>query len=148
MQLRGGVVTEDALPCARDLVFLSSGERGEESVAHAGEMGRRAGRESIESSIGDAREDLAAVAFSRAPFDETFALKALNQPCDACAAEQSRIGQLGHSHLVARREAQLNEDVVRAQREAMSTLELGVELFDDARVHAEEPEPCSAFVGV
>ena len=103
----------------------------------------RARASSASPGVGQHREAAAAVGHAGVADDQALALEPVDEARDARAAQQHAVGQLGHPQPLARRRLQVDQDVVRRQREIVRRQQLGVELADQGGVHAEEATPCA-----
>ena len=145
---RGGGARPDALPEPGQLLELVVREVAQEALADAVEVGRARAREQRLAGVGQHREAAAAVGRAGVADDQALALEPVDEARDARAAQQHAVGQLGHPQPLARRRLQVDQHVVRRQREIVRRQQLGVELADQGGVHAEKPRHAPSSTGV
>jgi hypothetical protein len=116
-------------------------EVAEEALADAGEVGRPRVGEQLVALVRQDREAAAPVGRARVAHQQPLALEAVDQPRHAGAREQHAVGQLGHPQPAPGRGAQVDQDVVVAQRERVRLLELGIQRAHERRVRPQHPAP-------
>ena len=96
----------------------------------------------------DLGEVAARVVLTLDALEQPVPLEPVNQPGEAAAADQHRIGQLGHAHAAFRGVGQEQQDLVGRQRQAVRPGQLGIEPLRELGVDAQHPAPCRQLLGV
>ena len=108
---------------------LVAREAAQEQPADPVEVGlARRARRARRPSRRDLREQAARVALAALAPQEPLALEPVHQPRQAAAAEQHRVGELGHAHAALVGVVQEQEHLVGRERQVVLARELGVEL--------------------
>jgi dihydrofolate reductase len=132
---------EHRAPDRGQLLRLLLREALEEALLDAGNVRGRSLRHDLEAAVGEPRVDLPRVGFTPLPLHEPAALESVDQSGQPAAAEDDCVRELGHPEPPVGDEAELNEHVVRGEREAVLLLQLGVERPHDLGVAPEEAGP-------
>ena len=88
--------------------------------------------------LGDRRERAARVTRALGALDQALVLEPRDEPAQPAAAEEHGVGERGHSQPALGRLVELDEDVIRADRQAVLPRQLLVELAHQVRVRAQE----------
>ncbi|GAC1658736.1 MAG: hypothetical protein NVS4B13_02210 [Candidatus Elarobacter sp.] len=86
-------------------------------------------------------ERAAGVGLARDALDQPVAGEPVDEPGQTAAAEKHRLGEIAHPHPPALAVPQVQQHLIRSQRQRVRLLELGVELLDERRVRAQQSAP-------
>jgi hypothetical protein len=113
----------------------------QEERAHAGEVGRTRGGEHLCAGWRQDREGAAGVARARLPADQALALQAVGQAREARAAEDDRRREVAHPHAPVLGVVEIEQDLVGAQRQSVSGVEVGVQRLGQRRMGTQHAAP-------
>src|SRR5581483_1099464 len=124
-----------------ELLVLVVAELGAEELLQVGEVRRPRLLELLEPGLGERRVRHAGVGGAVLLLHPARALEAVQETRDPRGAEDDRPRDVDPPHAPARREVDLDEDVVVTQRESVPALQAGGQLPGQGRIRPQKPDP-------
>ena len=111
-------------------------------------MGAAGGEERLDAGVGENGVQAAAVGLAALAGDQAVADEPVDDAGDAAHGQEDGVGELVHPQPASGRAVEVEQHLVRAERETVLELELSVELANEVGVHAQQSAPGSKLDGV
>ena len=116
-------------------------EATEEMLSDASQVGGSGALEPLAPFVGEPGVGTAPIVWAGVPLDEAAGREAVDETGQPTAAEQQPIRERSHPQRLLRRLGEVEKNLVGTERQAVLSLELGVERRDHAAVCDEHPAP-------
>jgi hypothetical protein len=141
------VWTDDGFEGGSNGPELEIAEASGEPLADTPDVGSGSQSDELQPRIGQGRESGPPIRRIDLALNQSFGDHPLNQAGDAAGGEKNAIGQVPHAQRMSWRTGEAEKDVVFAERDAVSLLQIHIEPPNDLVVRVEERLP-SAKLGL
>jgi hypothetical protein len=141
------VWTDDGFEGGSNGPELEIAEASGEALADTPDVGSGSQSDELQPRIGQGRESGPPIRRIHLALNQSFGDHPLNQAGDAAGGEKNAFGQVPHAQRMSWRTGEAEKDVVFAERDAVSLLQIHIEPPNDLVVRVEERLP-SAKLGL